>query len=107
MSEDNNHYAILVEFDLKPGVREAFMPLILENAQKSLSEEPGCLVFDVLSRADDNQRVVLYEIYRDKNAFNDHLQAPHFLDFDSAVSPLVSHKRVTELKIESPISSTK
>jgi quinol monooxygenase YgiN len=99
------HYTILVEFDLKPGSRAAFMPLMLENARSSLSDEPGCLVFDVLSRADDEERVVLYEIYRDKSAFADHLKAPHFLSFDAAIGDHVAAKRVTELSMESPPSS--
>ena len=105
MSTQSRYFTILVEFDLKPGARDAFMPLMLENARRSLADEPGCLVFDVLSRADDQDRVVLYEIYRDKAAFADHLKAPHFLSFDAAIGDYVAAKRVTELSIEGPPSS--
>lgn len=105
MSGKGGHYAILVEFDLKPDSRPAFMPLMLDNASRSLADEPGCMVFDVLSRADDGDRVVLYEIYRDRVAFDDHLRSPHFLSFDSGVRDYVAAKRVTELVIESPAPS--
>lgn len=105
MIERAAYYTILVEFDLKPGSRAAFMPLMLENARSSLSDEPGCLVFDVLSRADDEDRVVLYEVYRDKLAFGDHLKASHFLSFDAAAGDYVAAKRVTELSMEAPPSS--
>lgn len=105
MSETASHYVILVEFDLKPGAHDAFMPLMLENARLSLADEPGCMVFDVLTREDDASRVVLYEVYTDKAAFGEHLKAPHFLSFDSAVKEHIAAKRVTELSLESAVSS--
>ena len=105
MNENGDPYTILVEFDLKPGTSKAFMPLMLENARRSLADEPGCITFDVLTRAEDAERVVLYEIYRDKAAFSEHLKAPHFLSFDSGIRNYVAAKRVTELVIESPVPS--
>lgn len=94
-------YVILVEFDLKEGARDAFLPLVLENAARSLEDEPGCLVFDVLSVANDPDRIVLYEVYRDKEAFGEHLKAPHFFTFDAAAGAHVAAKRVVELQAES------
>jgi quinol monooxygenase YgiN len=39
---------------------------------------------------------VLYEIYRDRPAFEDHIRTPHFAAFDSAVASLVASKSVSE-----------
>lgn len=85
-------YVIIVEFQVKPGAMERFMPLILENAAHSLRDEPGCRRFDVLTGEDG--RVILYEIYDDEAAFQAHLRAPHFHRFDEASRPLVAGKRV-------------
>jgi quinol monooxygenase YgiN len=41
-------YVILVEFDVFPGMETRFEECILENAQSSKDDEPGCRVFDVL-----------------------------------------------------------
>lgn len=90
-------YVILVEFDLKPSAADEFMPLMRENAQRSLADEPGCLVFDVHHRKDAADRVLLYEVYVDREAFEAHLAAPHFLSFDAAVANYILAKRVTEL----------
>ncbi|MEO1160127.1 MAG: antibiotic biosynthesis monooxygenase, partial [Pseudomonadota bacterium] len=40
-------FVITAEFRLKPDMLDAFMPLMLIQSEKSLSGEPGCLVFDV------------------------------------------------------------
>jgi (4S)-4-hydroxy-5-phosphonooxypentane-2,3-dione isomerase len=96
-------YVILVEFALHEGQHAAFEQLILENARLSLRDEPGCLVFDVLTREGSEFDVVLYEIYVDRAAFDAHLRAPHFHVFDETSRPLVRKKQVTELSLLSPL----
>lgn len=95
-------YIILVQFSTHAGQEKAFKELILENARLSLQNEPGCLVFDVLSRSDAEFNFVLYETYTDRQAFEAHLQAPHFHTFDRTSRELVRKKQVTELTLLSP-----
>ena len=61
-------FAITAEFRLKPDMLNAFMPVMLLQAEKSLSNEPQCLVFDVcVEQADSDDVVLLYEVYEDMN----------------------------------------
>ncbi len=85
--------AVCVTFRLKDGAAEAFMPLMLQQARTSLSEEPECHQFDVC-QSDDGQTVFLYELYTDKAAFGLHLTSQHFLTFDTAVKDLIADKEV-------------
>ncbi len=87
-------FAVLVAFDLVPGACEAFTALVKENAATSVEREPGCLRFDVLTPGSTDS-VLLYEIYTDGAAFEEHLKSPHFLSFDSATQHLVARKTVT------------
>jgi len=93
-------YVIAVTFVLHPGVMEKFMPLMLDNAQKSRTLEPGCDRFDVCAAAGDTERVFLYEIYKDEAAFAAHLKAPHFLEFDTATRAMIKERKVDKLWIE-------
>jgi (4S)-4-hydroxy-5-phosphonooxypentane-2,3-dione isomerase len=85
-------YVIIVEFTIKTGEMPHFMPLMLENAERSLADEPGCRRFDVLTGEDG--RVILYEIYDDEAAFQAHCRSPHFHRFDQASKPFITAKRV-------------
>jgi quinol monooxygenase YgiN len=85
-------YVIIVEFRIKSGEMPRFMPLMLENAERSLKDEPGCRRFDVLTGEDG--RIVLYEIYDDEAAFAAHLKSRHFRHFDEASKELIASKRV-------------
>jgi len=89
-------HTILVEFTVRDGALPRFLELVRANAAASLKDEPGCHRFEVFV-PDDGRRVVLYEEYRDRDAFADHCRAPHFDAFDTATAPMVVAKRVTEL----------
>jgi (4S)-4-hydroxy-5-phosphonooxypentane-2,3-dione isomerase len=94
--------AILVEFTVKSDVVGRFRELITTNATRSLSDEPGCQRFDVLSPADEPARIVLYEIYDDDRAFELHLATPHYKDFAAAAEPLIETRSIKRLQFVSP-----
>lgn len=95
-------YAIVVDFRLHPGGASEFLPLIDKNASLSLHNEPGCERFDVLTSQADQDRVVLYEIYTDRAAFDEHCLSEHFREFDRAAQVLVQDKQVIEFDLRSP-----
>ena len=47
----------------------ASLPLVCANAAASLKGEPECLRFDVLTPLAGGDEVLLYEVYRDRAAF--------------------------------------
>lgn len=90
-------YCVLVEFELHPGTEAQFMSLMRQQATNSLAREQGCRVFDVWTASTQPRNVYLYEIYDDRAAFDLHLESPHFLTFEAAVSDWIAHKRVVLL----------
>jgi (4S)-4-hydroxy-5-phosphonooxypentane-2,3-dione isomerase len=89
-----SRFVITVAFDLHEGALREFLPMIVENATRSRAAEPGCERFDVLVPKDTVNQLFLYEIYKDKAAFDEHLKTQHFLDFNSASARLVKAKKV-------------
>lgn len=90
-----NPYVIVVDFHVKPGSKSEFRRLLEENARTSCRAEPGCRRFDVLEPADGVNRILLYEIYEDRRAFDHHLASPHFAKFDAESRPHIAAKNVT------------
>ena len=74
---------------------ERFRKLIVENARASVRDEPGCRQFDVVIPQGEKERVFLYEIYDDADAFEAHKRTAHFAQFDRDSAPLVAVKAVT------------
>ena len=94
-----NGYVIIVDFSLAPGTRTRFRQVINANARASCTAEPGCRRFDVLEPAGDPDRILLYEIYDDRLAFEAHLKTPHFAIFEAQAAGLVRQKTVTECNL--------
>ncbi len=70
--------SVVVQMTVRPGRREQFLAGMTANAEASVRDEPGCLRFDVCSVDGDENRFLLYELYRDAAAFAAHKSAPHF-----------------------------
>ncbi|WP_119165959.1 putative quinol monooxygenase [Algihabitans albus] len=88
-------YCVTVEFKVRPEDSVSFLARMVRQAADSLSNEPGCHIFDVWTSAERPHSVFLYEIYNDLAAFEDHVASDHFKSFDTDVAPWVLEKSAT------------
>lgn len=87
-------YVVVVEFEVHPDQLADFVEAVKEQARNSLNAEPLCYRFDVCLPHDADSTVYLYEVYRDAQAFQEHLQTRHFAEFDTHVSEMIQKKSV-------------
>jgi (4S)-4-hydroxy-5-phosphonooxypentane-2,3-dione isomerase len=69
-------FAIVATFDIAAGRMDEFMPLLLAHRDRCLNDEPGTLRFDVLRPGNEEDKVMLYEVYEDDAAFQIHWNGP-------------------------------
>ena len=74
----------------------------MENARASREIEPGCRQFDVCCDPADPQMFYLYEVYKDKAAFEAHCRTKHFLEMDALTGNWVQSKVVHRYQRLSP-----
>ena len=83
-------YVVIVSAKVKPEQRSTFLRAIEDNAVASVREEPGCLRFDVVRDNDDPDHYLLYEVYRDADAFATHRETDHFARWREAAEVSLS-----------------
>jgi autoinducer 2-degrading protein len=88
---------IVAEFEIKSGSLQRFLELARMDAAESVAKEPGCHQFDVTVDGEGDDRVVLYEVYDDQEAFDAHLETPHLKAFKEGIDDLVTGRRVQRL----------
>ncbi|PBB95308.1 antibiotic biosynthesis monooxygenase [Mesorhizobium sp. WSM3862] len=95
-------FALTVVFDLVEGTFPEFYRLVSQNASLSVELEPGCLRFDVLTPLGTQKpsQIFLYEIYRDRAAFDLHLASAHYMSFDASTRDMVSRKTVVTYRVD-------
>ena len=79
-------YVIIAPINIKEGHKDEFLKEIISDAKGSVADEPGCQRFDVIQDPEIENRIWLYEVYDDAEAFQAHLKAPHFLKCKNAVA---------------------
>ena len=85
-------YVVCVHVHVMPEHREEFIEASLENARATI-EEPGNLRFDVNQQADDPNRFVLYEVYRNASGMEAHKQTVHYAKWRDTVAPWMAEPR--------------
>ena len=73
---------IAATFRIKPDRIVDFKELIAKQAQSSVTDEMGCLQFDVCQDENDPATFLLYEVYADAVAFDEeHVKIRRFREF--------------------------
>ncbi len=71
-------HVIVAEIRIKPEHRQKFLEAMVDDASGSVQNEPGCYQFSVVQDEKDANRIFLFEVYRDKEAFVRHQEMPHY-----------------------------
>ena len=94
--------AIWVKVRVKAEARERFLAAIEADALGSERDEPGCLRFNVLQDAQDQDVYYFYEVYRDEAALEAHRATPHFARWRAAADTLDGAPEATRCRTVFP-----
>lgn len=90
--------SLTVSFQVVPGHLDQFVEAIRIQAERSFTDEQGCLYFDVGQDTADDHHFTLYEVYADEAAVEAHRSTQHFKVWREAVAAhVVPGSQVTTL----------
>ncbi|WP_445284678.1 putative quinol monooxygenase [Streptomyces sp. DSM 118148] len=79
---------LLAEFTAREGAQDEVAGLLFAYGRK-VREEDGNLAFDVYTKASSPRAYWIFEVYRDEDAFQQHLGASYGAEFNTALAPLI------------------
>ncbi|BCS88044.1 putative quinol monooxygenase [Pseudodesulfovibrio sediminis] len=71
-------FAVIVKVQIKPEHRDEFIEEMFADGRGSVDNEPDCLLFNIVEDGEDPNKLHLYEVYKDAEAFEKHTTMPHF-----------------------------
>ena len=95
--------AIWVMIRVKPSERDRFLRAIEVDALGSERDEPGCLRFNVLQDAQDENVYYCYEVFTDEAAMDIHRTTPHFAAWRGVADALDGPDEVTRCRTVFPM----
>lgn len=91
-------YVILVEYTFDEKDIDTALELLSEMQMKTLENEEGCLVYDLLLSEEDPNTVFIYESYESEAAFKVHANSKYFKAIvTTKVTPLIKKQKITKL----------
>ena len=72
-------YIIIAPVQINEGYETEFIDGMRDQARGFVDDEPGCFRFDVIQDEGDPNRIWLCEVYKDKAAFQQHVQSPRLI----------------------------
>ncbi len=87
---------LFVEIDTVPGQRDAFLARVRTHRANVRNNEPGCQCFDISVPDDGDDKVRLYEVYADQEAFDLHMATGHMKEYRADTGPMVANRQLTK-----------
>jgi len=87
-----HYYVVTVDFGIAPENFEHFKQIMDENAKASVADEPGCREFNVFEDPKTPNHLLLFEVYNDDAAFQQHVNSPHFKHFKEVSDPIITSR---------------
>jgi quinol monooxygenase YgiN len=82
------HTALYAEFTIKPGAEERVAEMMLALTARVLAE-PGNIVFLPYTEAANPRQYIVFEVYVDDAAFQEHLAADYGAAFNAELAELI------------------
>ncbi len=95
-----SQFAIFVTIKLKPGTADDFRPLILENAEAAVRDEPDCHQFQVLTAEDDPETYIFYEVYTSAEGLQNHRETPQYRKYMASTEDMIAERAIQRCNLD-------
>lgn len=88
LTASKSQIVLIAEFTARANEEERVASL-LDGLATKVRQEPGNIAFDCYRQAENPEKFVVYEIYRDRQAFEDHIAADYGAMFNARLQELI------------------
>ena len=87
------HTALIVHLDIRPESFSEFLDLAHAHGANSQQTESGCLRFDVMKSVEEENHVVLVEVYENDEALESHWISEHMAKYLEQVDDMIVERQ--------------
>jgi quinol monooxygenase YgiN len=87
----------LSEIDIDPSYLDEYQRILKEEAEASVRLEPGVIAIFPMHRQDDPNAVRILEIYASRQAYESHIESPHFQKYKTTTLHMVKGLRLVDM----------
>ena len=92
----DEQYVQVAEIEVDPVQLDAYRTAVQEQIDAAIRKEPGVLVLYAVSETGNPIHVKVFEIYRDRRAYEAHLGSDHFKKYKTTVQKMVKSLKLIQ-----------
>ena len=92
----DEQYVQVAEIEVDPVQLDAYRVAVQEHIDAAIRKEPGVLVLYAVSEKGNPTHVKVFEIYRDRTAYEAHLGSDHFRKYKATVEKMVKSLKLVQ-----------
>ena len=92
----DERYVQVAEIEIDPVQLDGYRAAVQEQIDAAIRKEPGVLVLYAVSEKDNPTHVKVFEIYRDRSAYEAHLGSDHFKKYKTSVDKMVKSLKLMQ-----------
>jgi quinol monooxygenase YgiN len=93
-------FVLVVEVEVVPSELENFIAATKENGEAAVRDESGCRQFNIVFEKDNPNRIMLFEVYDNAEAYEAHQATEHFKKYLATTANMVkSRKRMAMVAV--------
>ncbi|HKX19526.1 MAG TPA: antibiotic biosynthesis monooxygenase [bacterium] len=90
-------YVQIAAIEVDPSRLGEYRAAVMTQIKAAIQSEPGVLTLHAVANNDDPACIIVFEIYRDREAYEAHLRAAHFLTYKTKVESMVKSLTLTRV----------
>ena len=87
----------IAEIEIVSGYLEEYKAILKEEAEASVRLEPGVISIFPMYQKEHPTQVRILEIYASREAYESHLQTPHFQKYKTATQKMVKSLKLVDM----------
>ncbi|MEO9892194.1 antibiotic biosynthesis monooxygenase [Aurantibacter sp.] len=88
----------IAEVEIAPEYLEEYMGILKEESEASVRMEEGVISIFPMYEKDNKRSIRILEIYADKEAYELHINTPHFIKYKTSTVKMVRGLKLIEMK---------
>jgi quinol monooxygenase YgiN len=92
----DGQYVQIAEIEIDPGQLDAYRAAVQEQIDAAIRKKPGVVVLYAVAEKDNPTHVRVFEIYRDRSAYEAHLASDHFKKYKTTTEKMVKSLKLVQ-----------
>ena len=85
--------SLIVHLEIMPEKFNEFLKIVRAHGEYSVANEHGCRSFQVMVSKEEDNKIILVEVYRDDDSLEDHWNSDHMNEYRKRVDDMIIDRK--------------